>query len=385
VKILHVNMSLDPVSGGGTAERTFQLNRALAIKGIANTVLTTDIGLTPERREAMEAAGVIVRALPCLQERFYLPRFSRREIMDIVGRVDVIHLVGHWTLINALVYLAAHRLGKPYAVCPAGALPLYGRSVILKKLYNLAIGRQIVRNAGGHIAITSDEAVQFSAYGIDREQVTVIPNGIGEDGFRRYDETAFRQRYGLASYPFILFMGRLNAIKGPDLLLQAFCALGDQRGEYRLVFAGPDEGMGSALRKIAAANQLDERVVFTGYLGGADKASAYRASSFLAVPSRQEAMSIVALEAGITGKPVLITDQCGFRGVAHCGGGIEVPATVEGLCDGMAAMMRNPDDLGNRGGKLQCYVSEYFTWDVISDKYIRLFTQLGRISGNSAV
>ena len=385
MKILHVNMSLDPVTGGGTAERTFQLSRVLAERGIENTVLTTDLGLTPERREAMERAGVAVRALPCLQERFYLPRFSRREIMDIVGRADVVHLMGHWTLINALVYLAVRRLGKPYAVCPAGALPIYGRSVLMKKLYNLAVGRRMIRNARGHIAITSDEAAQFREYGIDPQQVAVIPNGIGEDGFRCYDETAFRQRYGLASHPFILFMGRLNVIKGPDLLLQAFCALGGKRGEYRLVFAGPDEGMGSALRKIAAANQLDEQVVFTGYLGGADKASAYRASSFLAVPSRQEAMSIVALEAGITGKPVLLTDQCGFRDIARCGGGIEVPATVEGLCGGMAAMMRNPDDLGNRGKKLQRYVSEYFTWDVISDKYITLFTQLGCMPGNSAV
>ena len=369
-------MSLDPIRGGGTAERTFQLSRALAGRGIENAVLTMDVGLTPKRREAMETAGVTVTALTCLYERFYLPRFSWRRILDIVGRADIIHLMGYWTFINALVYQASRSLGKPYVVCPAGALPLFGRSVLMKGLYNLVLGRRMIRNAAGHIAITSDEAVQFSAYGIDRKQITVIPNGIGGDEFLRYDETAFRQRHGLASHPFILFMGRLNPIKGPDLLLRAFCALGVQRGEYRLVFAGPDEGMLPMLREIAASHQLQERILFTGYLGGADKASAYRASSFLAVPSRQEAMSIVALEAGIVGKPVLITDRCGFAEVALCRGGMMVPASVDGLRGGLEMMLNNPDELKTMGESLREYVTEHFTWGVISDKYIKLYEQI---------
>jgi glycosyltransferase involved in cell wall biosynthesis len=376
MRVLNVNMSLDPIRGGGTAERTFQVSRVLAERGIENAVLTTDAGLTPERREAMERAGVMVTALPCLHERFYLPRFSRRRILDIVGRADIIHLMGYWTFINALVYQASRRLGTPYVVCPAGALPLFGRSVILKRLYNLAVGRRMIGNASGHIAITADEALQFRDYAVDPQRVVVIPNGIGPEESPHHGGEAFRSRYGLGEHPFILFMGRLNPIKGPDLLLRAFCALGDRLGKYRLVFAGPDEGMLPALRGIAADHQMQERVLFTGYLGGAEKAGAYQGATLLAVPSRQEAMSIVALEAGIAGKPVLITDRCGFAEVALCGGGMMVPATVEGLCGGLAAMLDDPDGLKTMGENLRKYVTEHFTWDVISDKYIKLYEQI---------
>ena len=54
MKVLNVNMSLDPATGGGTAERTFQISKFLAKVGIECTVLTTDLGLTPERIKAME-------------------------------------------------------------------------------------------------------------------------------------------------------------------------------------------------------------------------------------------------------------------------------------------------------------------------------------------
>ena len=159
MKVLNVNMSLDPVTGGGTAERTFQISKSLAKAGTECMVLTTDLGLTPERIKAMGKVRVI--ALPCLFRRFYVPKFSYKQIKNVVKSVDVVHLMGHWTFINALVYFIAHRLNKPYVVCPAGALPIYGRSKFIKKLYNWVIGRKIIRNANGHIAIAVNEINQF--------------------------------------------------------------------------------------------------------------------------------------------------------------------------------------------------------------------------------
>ena len=90
------------------------------------------------------------------------------------------------------------------------------------------------------------------------------------------------------------------------------------------------------LRRMVEASDVRNRVHFTGHIGGTEKSEAYRAADFLVIPSRQEAMSIVVLEAGITGTPVLITDQCGFDDVAAVAGGIVVAASVEGLQEGIA-------------------------------------------------
>src|SRR5262245_29666796 len=119
MKVLCVNATLDPVSGGGTAERTFQLSRFLASKGVQCKVLTLDLGLDRERLAALGSVEVI--GLKCLSERFYLFAPDAR-IADAIAWADAVHLMGHWTLLNAVAYRECRKRGRPYLFCPAGAL-----------------------------------------------------------------------------------------------------------------------------------------------------------------------------------------------------------------------------------------------------------------------
>lgn len=382
MKILNVIMSLDRVTGGGSVERTFQMSRSLVKAGEECTILTTDIGMTPERIKELE--GVTIVALTCLSQRFYLPKFKYKEIEDLVRNADVIHLMTHWTFLNALVYFIAQRHKKPYVVCPAGVLLIYGRSRIIKSLYNWLIGKTIIRNATKHIAITADEIPQFRTYGVRKDSITIIPNGIDPEDFKDNKVDDFRTKYGLGRAPFILFMGRLNAAKGPDLLLRAFCNAREDLAPYHLVFAGPDQDMSTELRAIVAQYNVSDRVHFLGYVGGLDKSRAYYAADLLVIPSRREAMSIVVLEAGITGTPVLMTDQCGFNEMAETGGGIVVPASVEGLEKGLVEMLTNRVALKMNGQNLKAFVSKYFLWDSLIDKYIQLYKGLSRSGGKAS-
>ncbi|MDI6688247.1 MAG: glycosyltransferase family 4 protein, partial [Desulfobacterales bacterium] len=168
----------------------------------------------------------------------------------------------------------------------------------------------------------------------------------------------------------------LNRIKGPDLLLKAFCGLKDELPESQLVFAGPDEGMMAELKKLVALSDMEDRVRFIGHIGDEDKSLAYHAAELLVVPSRQEAMSIVALESGAAGTPVLITDQCGFDEIAAVGGGKVVPATVDGLKEGLILMMADCDRLRTMGAKLKQFVEENFTWNMVAAEYIHLYRRI---------
>jgi glycosyltransferase involved in cell wall biosynthesis len=383
VKILNVIMSLDRVTGGGSVERTFQMSRSLKKAGQECTILTTNIGVTPERIKELE--GVTIVALACLSQRFYVPKFKYKEIEDLVRNADIIHLMTHWTFLNALVYFIARRHKKPYVVCPAGVLLIYGRSRVIKTLYNWLIGHRLIRNAAKHIAITADEIPQFGTYGVRKESVTVIPNGIDPEDFKDNNVDIFRTKYGLGLVPFILFMGRLNAAKGPDLLLRAFCNAREHLALYHLVFAGPDQDMSKELRAIVAQYDVGDRVHFLGYVGGLDKSRAYYAADLLAIPSRREAMSIVVLEAGIAGTPVLMTDQCGFNEMAEAGGGMIVPASVEGLEKGLVDTLSKPVDLKMKGQKLKVFVSKHFLWDSIVDRYVQLYRELSCTGQESSV
>lgn len=377
MRILNVSHSLDPVRGGGVTERIFQMSRRLAETGVSCAILTLDIDLTEERRRQLE--GVRIITLPCVNKRFYFPRPTFAMVRSVIASVqssDLVHIMNHWTVINALVYLAAQRLHKPYVVCPAGALPTFGRSAVLKKIYNRLIGYSMVRNAARCIAVTEDEIPHFMAYGAEPQKIVVIPNGINAEDYLEQDDAAFRAGHDLGSYPFILFIGRLNPIKGPDLLLQAFCRLRDRFKNYHLVYAGPDEGMLAGLREFAHAHHMADRVHFIGFIGGAEKSRAYHAASLLVIPSRKEAMSIVVLEAGMAKTPVLITDQCGFPDVTEVNGGLVVPATVEGLEKGLAEMLMGENNLPEMGRHLNRFVTGNYQWRVLIKQYIQLYQQI---------
>ncbi len=159
MKILNVNMSVDPITGGGTAERTVQMARHLADSGVESSLLAIDPGRDDRLNSSLP--NVHLHLVDSLNARFSVPRVSFNYLRDIIAGADIVHLLNHWTVINALVYAVCRKLDKPYVVCPAGALPIFGRSASLKKIYNLIIGKKIIQNAWGHIAIPADEVLQF--------------------------------------------------------------------------------------------------------------------------------------------------------------------------------------------------------------------------------
>jgi len=374
LKILNVNAVVDPVTGGGTAERTVQISRSLMKEGIDCCIMTTDIGLSEEELQNFEGMHLI--KYRCILKRFYIPLVSYSEIKKVVKGVDIVHLMGHWSVLNALVYMAAQALRKPYVVCPAGALPIFGRSKIIKKIYNWLIGNSIIRNANAWVAITEEEKNKFQPYGVNRDKVTVIPNGVDPADFIRGDTKSFRTKHGIYDHPFMLFLGRLNIIKGPDLLLEAFCKGQDDWQEWHLVYAGPDGGLLESLKKRVDDTALSDRVHFIDYIGGDDKSAAYHAADLLVIPSRQEAMSIVVLESGISATPVVLTDQCGFEQVEDVGGGKVCPATADGIYTSLQEMIGGNKNLVVLGRKLESYVCENYTWHIVIRGYINLYSQL---------
>ena len=375
LRILNVNDTLGLRTGGGTAERTFQMSRVLAgLEDVQCTVLTLDIELDKTRIEAILPAGVI--ALSSCWNRFYVPKCGWQTIKKLVASADVIHLMGHWSVLNLLVYWAARCAKKPYVVCPAGALPIFGRSANIKRLYNFVAGRAIIRNASAWIAVTKGELSHFEAYGIAPSRVIVIPNGVNEEDFPTADVVAFKRKHKIPDAPIILFMGRLNPIKGPDLLLEAFIKVRDSLPGAHLVFAGPDGGMLAALTNTVRQSGISEFVHFLGFVDGAERVAAYRMANLLVVPSRQEAMSIVAVEAGFCGTPVLLTDQCGFSEIKSIDARLEVPATACGIAQGLINVMSDINVLAEIAPAWTKFVKQQYAWTALVPKYVKLYESI---------
>ena len=379
MKILLVNHLLDPVSGGGTAERTFQLARFLAVAGAKCTVLTLDIGIGHDVK-ASSRGGVRIVAVPCLNRRFFIPVMRRGMIDALVADADVVHLSGHWTILNALTFRACLRHDKPFLFCPAGALKPFGRSRFLKWCYDAFAGRKLARSAAACIAITESEKSDFSECGVLPARVFVIPNGIDPDEYLLEDAQGavarFRRASSVGESRFLLFLGRLNSIKGPDLLLEAFSRIAARVPDVHLVLAGPDDGMRAMLETSVSSLQLCGRVHFPGYIGGADKVAALHAAAILVIPSRREAMSIVVLEGGICGCPAVFTDACGLDAIADEGAGVMVPVSVEAIASALEGLLQDEAELQRSGELLRRIVQRHYLWQSQAEQLLALAAQV---------
>jgi glycosyltransferase involved in cell wall biosynthesis len=369
MNILHVNMSMDAVTGGGTVERIRQLHEHMRLmKGVNSRVLSV---VASDVSEPPPGNDIVV--LPCWNRRWYLPGPKLLMVYRMVKHADLVHLMNHWTFLNVLVYWMTRLTKTPYVVCPAGALPLFGRSLGLKRWYNRLVGFALIRNASAAIAIAEEEREQLLEYGVADKRIHHIPNGVRPEDFAYKDGQLFRQHAGLGGDDYLLFVGRLNEIKGPDLLLEAFINISAEFPDLHLAFAGPDGGMLESLQARAEEAGITDRVHFPGYTGGRVKSSAYHGAKMLVVPSRQEAMSIVALEAAISATPVVLTDRCGFSALAEAGAGKECKADVASIAEAMRELI--PDSallsrMGERGHEL---AMSAYTWDISAVHHIELF------------
>lgn len=379
MNVLHINMSLDPVTGGGTVERVRQLHQSmLQMEGIHSRILSVGCANTSALPVSEDAL-----LLPCMSKRWYLPAPKLVTMYQAVHQADVIHLINHWTILNAIIYWMARLSGKPYIICPAGALPLFGRSQGFKRWYNRLVGRAMVKNSAAAIAIAEDEIEILKQYGVPIEHIQHIPNGVRPEDFSCTDAQLFRKYTAVGDNDYLLFVGRLNAIKGPDLLLNAFIELSSDFPDLHLVFAGPDGGMLDQLKHEAEKARLDNRIHFPGYLGGDLKSSAYHGASMLVVPSRQEAMSIVALEGAVCGIPVLLTDRCGFDVLAQKGAAMVVDTNSSTMARVICELMPDLDLRNEMGIKGQQLAVNSYSWDIAARRHIELFSHYAVVSESS--
>ncbi|WP_413581372.1 glycosyltransferase [Bdellovibrio sp. HCB288] len=370
MRILTVNHTIDPVFGGGTAERTFELSQALVKSGYDCTILTLLEGESPRELKG----GRIVRLPVC---KFGLiPKYLFKGIVREVKGADVVHMMGHWTVLNALVYLTARHFRKPYVFCPAGALPIFGRSKFVKYIYNLLIGKSIVRNASRCIATTENEIKHFVSYGVSADQVLLIPNAIKDPIVSDINGNELSKKLGLHTPNYVLFLGRLNLIKGPDLLVAAFCNIMAEFPDVDLVMAGPDDGMLSELKATVKERRANDRIHFAGYIGGVEKFQVLKAALVLALPSRQEAMSLVVLEAGCVKTPTVFTDQCGLDKFAKADCGWMVPVSIEGLELGLKEALVNRESIRKKGERVFEFVQERYMWSSVVGAYSKMFRDL---------
>lgn len=364
LNVVLVNVWLDLQRGGGTAERVRHLALNLAKLGCKCTVVA--MGSTPWRQE-FEEAGVSLVLIGCLGRRYPVPLIPFVALLRLFRDANVVHVMGFWFLLAAVSCALARISGTPLVLCPAGSLTKFGRNSLIKRFYYVTAGRWMLRTAASIVATTRQEQALFiSDYSVAASSVFVSPNGIGPPP-RQSLNTVFPEGR------IILFVGRLAAIKAPDILLEAFALVAPVLRDTLLIVSGPDEGQQDYLQQRVAELKLEKRVIFSGFVNEAYRTALFSKASVLVVPSYSEVMSMVALEAGAMGVPVVLTDQCGFDEVEEIGGGLVVKANIDAISEALLKILSDDTALREMGKRLRQFVFEHFAWKSVAASLLQHF------------
>ena len=249
----------------------------------------------------------------------------RVEASHTEGWFDLIH--SHYWLSGQVGWLASERWGVPLVhsmhtmakvknlELPAGDVP--------EPMVRVIGEEQVVAAAARLVANTADEARQLiDLYGADPQAVDVVHPGVDLEQFTPGEPGVSRRRLGLAEDSVILlFVGRIQPLKAPDILLRAAARLLETdpvlRSRLLVVVCGGPSGTGlehpTSLSDLAADLGIADIVRFEPPGNRQMLADWYRAADITVVPSYSESFGLVAVEAQACGTPVVAAAVGGLR------------------------------------------------------------------------
>ncbi|MGV9586674.1 D-inositol-3-phosphate glycosyltransferase [Nocardia farcinica] len=246
----------------------------------------------------------------------------RQEARQLPGYYDLVH--SHYWLSGQVGWLTRDRWRVPL-VHTAHTLAAVKNAALAEgdapEPVSREIGeKQIIAEADRMVANTAEEARQLvELYGADRDRIDVVPPGADLTRYRPGDRAAARAELGLApGEPIVAFVGRIQPLKAPDVLVRAAAELlrRDPGRALRVLIVGGPSGSGlqrpDALIELAAELGISERVTFLPPQPPERLVQVYRAADLVAVPSYSESFGLVAIEAQASGTPVLAADVGGL-------------------------------------------------------------------------
>ena len=236
---------------------------------------------------------------------------------------------------------------------------------------------RIAGSADRIIAWTEHEATSLvEKYGAPAERIAVAPIGVDLERFSPGDPLRARDRLGIdPGAEVILYVGRLDAIKGSRVLLGAVARLRDRPG-LRVIIVGGDQadGDGASLRELAGELGLNGQLVFAGSILHEELPWYYNAASVQVIPSYYESFSMVTAEALASGTPVIASDVGGPATLVQHGvtGYLVPPADEAALAERIAEVLDDPT-LRRRFSEAAPATVSHLAWKSVADRVVGVY------------
>ncbi|MFZ5910618.1 MAG: glycosyltransferase [Chloroflexota bacterium] len=255
-------------------------------------------------------------------------------------------------------------------------------------VYRIQGEKRVLARADRIIAATLAEQTQLEfLYKANRRKVAIIPPGVDVSHFYPIPVDEARQFIGLeASERIVLFVGRIEPLKGVDTLIRAMsCQRSQALGRVTLAIIGgePDASPQDMSAEMARLQQLCDdlcmgrMVLFLGKRAQDTLPYYYSAADVLVMPSHYESFGMVALEAMACGTPVIASQVGGLAYLIKDGEtGYHVPdQDPEALCEKLTLLLSDPRQRQAMGERAARYARNY-AWGNITAQIIEVYKSL---------
>jgi glycosyltransferase involved in cell wall biosynthesis len=367
LRVAHLLNSFHPLVGGA--------ERQAAALGDRQAALGHEVTAITRRRPGLSAVdGLGGVAIHRLSGALGAPGFVVSGLAFLASRsrpFDVLH--AHQARANALLGLLGRRTAGPLVIKVAGLDVPRGHG--LRTRLRLALLTQ----ADAVVALTEGMRAELQALGVPAERLHVIPNGVDGDRFRpptAGERTRARAARGLdPAHTIVLYLGRLEHVKGADLALAAFGDLARNGAADQATFLIAGDGPLMPELQDAARSLAGGRVELLGAVS--DPVELYRAADLVIAPSRSEGLSNTLLEAMASGLAILATKISGNRELLQDGVTARlVPPAREPLAGALAELLRARDRRAALGAAAAAEARRTYDLHAVAARYEQLYRSL---------
>jgi D-inositol-3-phosphate glycosyltransferase len=366
-----------------------ELSRELANQGHTVDIFTRRDGDLP-RIEHVAPNLRLVRidagpAEPLEKESLYrfLPQFVRgmHAFFEEQGHAyDVIH--SHYWQSGRAGVLLARELGIPHVTMFHTLGEVKNRARISEEEPTVRIRheRTIARRADAIITASPHERGLLSRYyGANEARMHTVPCGVDLDLFKPRDRTESRRHLGIdLDRPAVLWVGRLERLKGVDILIDAIAQLDDT--DAQLLIVGGDTRAGALKAELLSQARhlgIEGNVRFVGAVPHDDLPAWYSAADICVVPSYYESFGLVAVEAMACGTPVIASRVGGLTSTVSDGEtGYLIPwRCPEPFAEKLEVLLHNPELRANFSRAAMKSV-ERFRWSTVAGQVAAVYTDV---------
>jgi glycosyltransferase involved in cell wall biosynthesis len=376
LRILQVVPSFHPaVSFGGPIVSLYALcNHLAALPGVQLRVVTTDTS-GPRRADRLSLREQQHGAFPGYRVEFHRKLLGRDLSLTLLLRLwsnvawaDVVHLTAVYSIPTIPVLLAARILGKPVVWSPRGALQRWKdvRRVAVKGVWD-TICNLLLDPKRSVLHVTSQQEAEESAHRIRNATMVLIQNGVDTPA------SLPAREWRPGGQMRLLYLGRLDPIKGIDNLLKAMAEMRDDTVRLRICGTGAPE-YAQYLADLCRQLGIERNVEFVGAVLGATKTVEFLRADVCVVPSHSENFGMVVAEALAHGTPVIASRGTPWKDIESQGAGFWVANDPHALSKAISRAQQS--DLGAMGEAGKNWMQRSYSWHPIAARMLDVYRQL---------